>query len=123
MDRQGCDLDGAGQTRHAWRSAAERLSAAGRRVVTEVLRMSSWNQLVLDRIRTPLGITRVITQPLRHSAFVCPWATAPPLGGAGRFAILDKPLDQGARILFLGEQDGRAEYCRLGVRMNRRVDG
>lgn len=38
------------------------------------------------------------------------------------FAILDKPhIDQGARILFLGEQDGRAKYCRMGVRMIQRV--
>jgi CubicO group peptidase (beta-lactamase class C family) len=37
------------------------------------------------------------------------------------FAILDKPqADQGARILFLGEQDGRAKYCRMGVRMIQR---
>ena len=38
------------------------------------------------------------------------------------FAILDKPqVDQGARVLFLGEQDGHAKYCRMGVRMNQRV--
>lgn len=34
------------------------------------------------------------------------------------FAILDKPqADQGGRILFLGEQAGRAKFCRMGVRM------
>lgn len=40
----------------------------------------------------------------------------------GKFAILDKPqVNQGASILFLGEQDGHAKYCRMGVRMIRRV--
>lgn len=40
------------------------------------------------------------------------------------FAILDKPhIDQGARILFLGDQDGRAKYCRMGVRMIQRAKG
>ena len=39
------------------------------------------------------------------------------------FAILDKPqVDQGIRMVFLGEQDGLAEYCRLGVRMRRRAE-
>lgn len=38
--------------------------------------------------------------------------------GPDEFAILDKPqVDQGARILFLGDQNGRARYCRMGVRM------
>jgi CubicO group peptidase (beta-lactamase class C family) len=38
------------------------------------------------------------------------------------FAILDKPqADQDARILFLGEQEGRAKYCRMGVRMIQRA--
>lgn len=38
------------------------------------------------------------------------------------FAILEKPqVDLGARILFLGNQDGRAEFCRMGVRMIRRI--
>lgn len=41
----------------------------------------------------------------------------------GQFAILNKPqVDQGARILFLGEQDGRAKYCRMGVRMIQRAE-
>lgn len=38
------------------------------------------------------------------------------------FAILDKPqVDLGARILFMGNQESRAEYCRMGVRMVRRA--
>ncbi len=38
------------------------------------------------------------------------------------FAILEKPqVDLGSRILFLGSQDGRAEFCRMGVRMIRRI--
>lgn len=42
----------------------------------------------------------------------------------GQFAILDKPqANLGARVLFLGEQDGRAKYCRMGVRMNARTKG
>lgn len=40
-----------------------------------------------------------------------------------QFAILDKPqVDQGARVLFLGEHDGRAKYCRMGVRMIQRAN-
>lgn len=42
---------------------------------------------------------------------------------ADEFAVLDKPhVDLGTRIIFLGEQNGRAKYCRMGVRMNRRVE-
>lgn len=34
------------------------------------------------------------------------------------FAILERPqADEGGRILFLGEQAGRAKFCRIGVRM------
>jgi CubicO group peptidase (beta-lactamase class C family) len=37
--------------------------------IIEVLRKSSWNQLVLDRICKPLGMTRVLTQPIEALRF------------------------------------------------------